>query len=245
MDELYKHPDNLIMGCRTFGKDIPWKSLFGNKITVKICKWIGGVSVSDTQTGLRAIPKAFMADLINVPGERFEFETRMLIKSKDTYPIMEVPIGTVYDSKENHQTHFNPIKDSIRIYKIFGEVLFRFIISSLSSFVVDIVLFSVFCSVFRAMTPVYYIAIATVLARIVSAAYNYIINYKLVFNSERKHSSSSARYFTLALIQMACSALFTSLGVSLFPAVGEVITKVIVDTILFIISFLIQRRFVF
>ena len=74
-----------------------------------------------------------MNELLEVPGERFEFETQMLIESVDRYPIIEVPIETIYDSKENHQSHFNPFRDSIKIYKILAKQFVRYLISSLSS----------------------------------------------------------------------------------------------------------------
>ena len=145
MEMLKKNPNHLILGCRDFYSDnVPKKSRYGNTITRRVCSAVCGVKVSDTQTGLRAIPKAFMAELLNTRGERFEFETNMLIDSKDKYPITEVPIETVYDSVEDHQTHFDPIKDSIRIYKIFGGRFVKFLFSSLSSSVIDLILFSVF-----------------------------------------------------------------------------------------------------
>ena len=80
MNALSERPDNLILGVRDFsGEEVPFKSRFGNNLTIKICSFLCGVKVTDTQTGLRGIPRAFMRDLLDVEGERFEFETRMLI----------------------------------------------------------------------------------------------------------------------------------------------------------------------
>jgi len=122
MAALEEHPDALILGVRDFSLDnVPWKSRMGNTITSYICKILEGVEVSDTQTGLRGISREFMKVCMNVEGERFEFETRMLIATKNTCEIVEVPIETIYDSKENHQSHFNPVKDSIRVYKVFEK----------------------------------------------------------------------------------------------------------------------------
>lgn len=122
MDIMILNKQSLVLGCRDFSsEDVPEKSRFGNNLTKNIMKILYGVDVSDTQTGLRGIPRDFMKKLVNVDGERFEFETNMLIATKKNCNIIEVPIETIYDSKENHQTHFNPIKDSIRIYKIFGK----------------------------------------------------------------------------------------------------------------------------
>ena len=124
MDIMILNKQSLVLGSRDFTDDnVPAKSMFGNQITRKIMKVLYGVDVSDTQTGLRGIPRDFMKVLVNVDGERFEFETNMLVATKKKCKIIEVPIETIYDSKDNHSTHFNPIKDSIRIYRIFAKKL--------------------------------------------------------------------------------------------------------------------------
>lgn len=246
MEELEQHPDHLVMGCRKFSKDeVPWKSVYGNTITKNVCKWLCGVSVSDTQTGLRAIPKAFMAELLNVNGERFEFETNMLIASKGRYEISEIEIHTIYDSKEDHQTHFDPVKDSIRIYRIFGKMLLKFLLSSLSSAVIDLALFQVFCKCFRPIDAVFYVTIAAVAARVISATYNYLVNYSLVFKSEENKWKAFGKYALLAVIQMTLSASLVTLGVYLLSAVPELVVKIVVDVFLFVVSYWIQREFVF
>lgn len=142
MKALTDRPDALILGCRNFDeKDVPLRSSFGNKCTRFVFKALVGLAITDTQTGLRAIPTAFMKKLMHTGGERFEFESNMLIDTKDAgVPIVEVPIETVY-IEENKTSHFNPLKDSARIYAVFGKFLF----SSLSSSVVDLALFSLFC----------------------------------------------------------------------------------------------------
>ncbi|MCR4717976.1 MAG: bifunctional glycosyltransferase family 2/GtrA family protein [Lachnospiraceae bacterium] len=246
MEALIKEPENLILGCRDFSNgNIPKKSYFGNTLTRQVCRFLCGVNVSDTQTGLRGIPKAFMADLLDTAGERFEFETRMLIESKNNFPITEIPIETIYDSKENHQTHFDPVKDSIRIYKIFGGEFAKFIVSSLSSSVLDLVLFALFCKIFNSLYAGIYITLATVSARVLSATYNYIINYAFVFKSKENRSLALFKYASLAIVQMSLSALFVTLLVTAFSNTPEVVIKIIVDTILFFISYYIQREIVF
>ncbi|NLL92228.1 MAG: glycosyltransferase [Ruminococcaceae bacterium] len=247
MDALMANTDKLVLGVRNFsGGNIPRKSMMGNKITCKVCKYLCGLSISDTQTGLRGIPKSFMEELLDVPGERFEFETQMLVASINRYDIYEVEIKTIYDSVDNHVTHFDPIKDSFRIYKIFVKIFARYTFSSLSSWGVDLAFFALFewiliksASTFRA-----YIALATVLARILSATYNYLMNYVFVFKSIEKHSKAGYKYFLLAFIQMGFSALFTTL-LSMGSWMSDITAKIIVDGTLFFISYYIQRRFIF
>ena len=243
VDAMLANPDALILGCRCFeGDHVPVRSEFGNKCTRIVMRYLTGITVSDTQTGLRGIPAFFMEQLLKVKGERFEFETNMLLETKSRkIPIVEVPIRTIY-IEDNKTSHFNPIKDSIKIYLIFGKFLF----SSLSSSVVDLALFSLFCFLLkdRQWGSITYIMVATVLARILSALYNYALNLKVVFQSEGSIRSTLPRYVLLAVIQMSLSAMLVG---SLYPLFGgaEVLVKIPVDVLLFFLSFVIQREFVY
>lgn len=244
---LKENPESLILGVRKFdGEDIPWKSRFGNNLTIKVFAYVSGVKVSDTQTGLRGIPFVFMKELIDCKGERFEYETRMLLECAGRYKITEVPIKTVYDSKENHQTHFDPFKDSIRIYKILGVKFVKYMFASISSFIVDILLFTLLCHILKNFVPeAYLIQVATVCARLVSATYNYIINYTLVFKSRAGKGTALIKYAALAFVQMQASAWSVAGLVRLLPMIPVTIVKCIVDTLLFLLSYTIQQRFVF
>ena len=244
---LIANPYSLILGVRKFdGENVPWKSRVGNNITIKVFSYVSGVKVSDTQTGLRGIPFDFMTDLIDCKGERFEYETQMLLECAGRLKIHEVPIKTVYDSKENHQTHFDPFKDSVRIYKILGVKFVKYIFASLSSFVVDIILFTIFCKIFAGKIPDgYLVQFSTICARLISATYNYIINYTLVFKSRAGKGTSLVKYAILAFVQMQASAWSVAGICFLLPVVPKTLIKCIVDTLLFLLSYSIQQRFVF
>lgn len=242
-DTLIAHSEALILGCRSFEEeDVPARSEFGNKCTRVVMKYLTGITVSDTQTGLRGIPAAFMEQLLQVKGERFEFETNMLLETKSRkIPIVEVPIQTIY-IEENKTSHFNPIKDSIKIYMIFGKFLF----SSLSSSVLDLALFSMFCFFMRGRQwgGITYVMAATAFARILSALYNYLLNLKVVFQSESPVKSSLPRYVLLAVVQMSLSAVIVGYFCSFFSG-AEVLVKIPVDVLLFFLSFIIQREYVY
>lgn len=245
MRKLWENPGSLILGSRDFdGPEVPARSSFGNKCTRQVFRYLLGISVSDTQTGLRAIPASFMEKLMEVKGERFEYETNMLIETKNlNIPILEVPVKTIY-IEENRTSHFNPIRDSLRIYLVFGKFLF----SSLSSSVVDLLLFHLFCTLLH--TPegglwgMPYIILSTVFARVISAVYNFLVNYKVVFQSRERIAVTAAKYFLLAVCQMMCSALLVNGLYGLFGGV-EVAVKMPVDVFLFFVSFLFQREFVY
>ena len=243
-EALLESEGSLILGVRDFNREgIPARSVFGNKTTNRVMKLLTGLSISDTQTGLRGIPKDFMRDLLTEKGERFEFETNMLLLSKDNgIPIKEVPIETIY-LEDNRSSHFNPIKDSFKIYVVF----LKFLMSSLSSSVVDMVLFSIFCAVTRNRIekPLDYIMISTIAARIISAVYNFLVNYKVVFHGKGNKATAAVKYAILAVVIMLLSGTLVSAGHRLFPSLIEVAVKIPVDCLLFILSFYIQREIVY
>lgn len=246
IDTLIAKPDNLVLGVRKFDKkEIPWKSYFGNTITICVFSYVAGMRVSDTQSGLRGIPFKFMSELIDTKGERFEYEMQMLLECAGRYDLTEVPIATIYDSKENHQTHFRPFQDSVIIYRVLGKKFFKFVFASVSSFIVDILLFYLFVLLFKDVFGAFYITFATIGARVISAVYNYLINYKFVFKSKASRTTSLTKYALLAIVQMLLSAGIVSLIVFMLPNSWETLVKMIVDMILFLISYAVQQRFVF
>jgi glycosyltransferase involved in cell wall biosynthesis len=70
----------LILGCRDFRGTVPVRSRFGNAVSRGLFRIAAGWPASDTQTGLRGIPAALLPWLREVPGERFEYETEMLLR---------------------------------------------------------------------------------------------------------------------------------------------------------------------
>ena len=243
MEALEADNEVLVLGVRNFNESgIPARSVFGNKTTSRVMKLLLGLSISDTQTGLRGISVSFMKYLLTERGERFEFETNMLIATKELgIKIVEVPIKTIY-LEENKSSHFNPILDSIRIYAVFIKFLF----SSLSSSVVDIVMFSIFCGIFRDVpVAIGYVMLATILARVISAIYNFLINYKVVFKGKGSKRAAAIKYLLLAIIIMLLSGGLVTILTGLLPIVPEFVLKIPVDCVLLLLSFVVQREVVY
>ena len=238
---LLDHPDSLIMGCRSFGgRDVPSRSKFGNVLTRHVFNFLCGVKVSDTQTGLRGMSRQLMKTFLPVKGERFEYEMNMLIEAGEKrIPIREVPIETVY-IEENRSSHFNPIRDSIRIYSVFA----RFIVSSFLSFVLDILLFILFVSLFQERSPEFYILYATFCARLVSSVFNFFTNKNQVFQYKERSAPALMRYYSICAAELLCSA-FGVYYLHRWLRVSVVGLKIVVDLLLFIISFNVERGWVF
>lgn len=108
------------LGTRLFNtKETPLRNKMGNRITSFVFEKLYGVYLKDTQTGLRAIPNHLIDLHISTQGERFEYEINALIDLVKTYEkILQIDIQTVYLEDSNKKSHFNPFKDSYKIYKI-------------------------------------------------------------------------------------------------------------------------------
>jgi len=115
------YPDRLILGVRQFDGDVPWRSRFGNTMTKTVCRLLFRRRLTDTQTGLRAIPQKMLARLIALKSQRYSFELEMLVfLIREGILLQEVPIRTVYEGN-NDTSHFRPVRDSVAIY----STLFR------------------------------------------------------------------------------------------------------------------------
>lgn len=117
---ILEEKNNFVLGTRLFNtKETPWRNKVGNRITSRVFKWLYGIYLKDTQTGLRACPNRLIPFLLTIDGERFEYEINELIALvKKEEIIEEADIETVYLKDSNRRSHFNVLKDSYNIYKV-------------------------------------------------------------------------------------------------------------------------------
>lgn len=234
---------SVVLGCRNFSsKNVPFRSRFGNKLTSIIFRLFCGLKISDTQTGLRAIPTEYLDEFIDVKGSRYEYETNMLLEMKKSHvPYVEIPIDTVY-LNNNESSHFRPIVDSLRIYKL----ILSFLFSSLFSMFVELLIF--YFSLKFLFTGAFGILCATFLSRAVSSIVNFSINRTKVFSGKVGLVRSAVRYVLLA-IPLAFASMFLIKGLTwLLKVTAPSLTtllKCVVDTVLFFVSFRIQQNWVF
>ena len=241
-----------VLGCRDFTLEhVPSRSRFGNHTTSLIFKLFVGMTISDTQTGLRAIPRKYLPTLNEVYGDRFEYETNMLLAFKNNgIPFDEVKIRTVY-IEENKSSHFRVIADSWRIYKLILAHFFRYTASSLVSFVADsgMVYLLSRCLGGILLDPALS-AVSTVGARVVSSLLNFFMNKKLVFHAKVSTGASMLRYYALAIPQLLVQwllnqGIYSLFGIAETQAGLRTLIHILVMTVLFVVSFTIQQRWVF
>ena len=233
-DTLMEQPQALILGSRNFDRDVPLRSRFGNIATRGIMHALLGQKLTDTQTGLRGIPASFLPKLMRHESTGYEFELEMLIASHQlAIPIVEVPIRTIYEAG-NKSSHFNPIIDSMKIY----FVLLRFGSVSVMSGILDSLVWALVWS------RTHSVLTSTILARVVSVAFNYTLVRSSVFYSRQHHKTVLPKYLALVVASGTASYagvqfLHERLGVSPIPA------KLLVETLLFFVNFAVQRLFIF
>ena len=232
--------DALVLGSRALGKGIPVRSRFGNTVTRHVYSAATGVHVHDTQTGLRAFHRSLIPRLLEIEGDRYEYEINMLMQlAAEGVPIIEERVETVYEDN-NSGSHFKTVRDSFRVYK---EIL-KFSASSLASFAIDYCMYALLLAVTGAAGLANSLIISNIGARLVSGTANYTMNKRLVFKSRTGFAKSAMQYFLLAAFILAgntivLSTLAGTLGINKFAA------KLITEVIFFAISWTVQKYVIF
>ncbi len=267
--EALEKKNEIILGVRDFSlPDVPERSKKGNRITSGVFKIFVGMEISDTQTGLRAIPAKYLPKLCTVKGDRYEYETNMLLYMKRwEMPFSEVKIQTVYIN-ENETSHFRPVRDSMRIYSLIIKFLVtgafvKFLGSSVLSFIVDYGLFEVFQLLFRFLgLAAVAVGASYAVARAFSSLLNYFLNRR-IFENKGSLKKTMVRYYILALCILVVGSVVTGVLTSVISGMGFVaellsgldadgietavstVVKLPVDLLLFIVSYTVQKKYVF
>ncbi|MGK2349532.1 glycosyltransferase [Actinomyces sp. W5033] len=222
----------MTLGVREFTGKVPARSRIGNDVTALLFRGATGWRLRDTQTGLRGYPAGGYGWMLDVPGGRYEYELSALLRAHDLgLKVEQVGIETVYEPG-NASSHFRPLQDSVRIY----APLLRFTGASLGSFVIDWVM----VLALHALTGNLLAAVAG--ARMVSGAADFAMNRR-VFRATGSLWRTGVRYVLLALGLVAASYL----GLAALTGVGVplALAKPVVDGVLYLASYTIQRRVVF
>ncbi len=121
--------------------------------------------------------------------------------------------------------------------------IIKYIFSSGTSFVIDLLLFTIFNHLLKNIFHIETIILATIFARILSSLYNYLINSRFVFKHYSKNSI--IQYYILVIIQMMISAISVYIINKLFISLNVTVVKFFIDIIIFIVNYIIQRNIIF
>ncbi|MGY3621535.1 glycosyltransferase [Bradyrhizobium sp. USDA 10063] len=232
-DEFCQQPDHMILGCRHFGKRVPFRSRLGNVVSRYVYRLLLGLKLSDTQTGLRGIPRKLMAASLHVRANRYEYETEQLIVAKqEGLPMRQIPIQTIYID-DNRASHFNPVLDSFRIY----FVLVRYAISSIATAIADFIAFYVLTS---SNVPV---LTANMGGRGFALWIQFMLLKKYVFKTKAGLATFAAYVayvFFSGYISSIAQIQFTT-----HIAQSPLLAKAVVDLVIWIFNFMFLRDIIF
>lgn len=247
-DQLVANKNSLVLGVRDFTlQNIPWRSRFGNTLTSSIFKFVFHKDISDTQTGLRGIPANLVPFMIDIKGDRFEYETNVLVNCfNNSISILQIPISTVYID-DNGSSHFNAVVDSAKIYWVIFRQYILYALSAITSFLIDISSYSLIIGAVFVRSSSYGIYIASYFSRTISSIANYMMNRRIVFNSKDNVCKSALKYAATVLLVITVSSNLVKLFSTLLsvPLEHTPIIKVCVDVFLFCITYMIEKHWVF
>ncbi len=232
---LTAEPDHLILGSRHFDVTTPRRSKIGNFLTRHAFKWVTGLFLFDTQSGLRGIPLFMIPNLLKIEANGYEFELDMLMRASESgMYVKEIPITTVY-LEGNKSSSFRPLWDSLKIY----FVLLRFTLIAILSALLD---YGIFIFIYFAIHPS--VALALTGGRIVSTTFNYLNVRRYAFRTPADHRSTFPKYLLLACFSGVMAGLLIT-GFMDWWHWHVVPAKIAAELLMFIINFLIQRDFIF
>jgi glycosyltransferase involved in cell wall biosynthesis len=224
----------LVLGVREFSSEVPLRSKLGNELTRLVFRGLYGLQVRDTQTGLRGLPLASLPLMLAQHGERYEYESTMLIAAiNHRLPVQEVVIDTIY-LNNNSSSHFDVLRDSMKIY----FVLLRFLLSSLLTSGIDFLVFSL------AYTLTDSVAAGMLWGRGIAQAVNFLLNQRLVFRQPKGGYGVFLRYLALVALLGLLSYLMINELQEMF-GLNTLLAKLLAESVLFVLSFSTQHELVF
>ena len=115
--KLLEKGSSIVVSIRIMTGKIPARSMFGNVLSRWIYTLLTGHHLLDNQSGLRGFSVSHIDWLLDVAGEKYDYEMNVLYYADKQRIVMDtIPIEAIYIDG-NKSSHFSPVKDTLRIYK--------------------------------------------------------------------------------------------------------------------------------
>jgi dolichol-phosphate mannosyltransferase len=216
-----------------------------NKVMRLLYHMLMGVHLDDPLSGIFGIPDPCVEHCLGVEGDGYAYSTALTMSFEKT-GFLQVPIAySVMDPKA--EAKFKKGWDTVRILFTIFRKFILYSITSVAASILDVILFGIFTSVtFKGNSLA--IIYGTVLARLISASVNYLLTKNFVFHFKSDAAQTQARsagmFMALSAVQCALSAL--SVSILNFVLGGNLVgIKVLVDTVLFFVSYKLQHKYIF
>ena len=121
-----RNPAALVLGVRdASAADYPARSRLGRRSANLLIRMECGLTVQDSQCGLRVYPLA-ADDLFRAKARRYGFETEVIVRAGWAgVPIAEMPVRCTYFAGTQRVSHFRPWRDSVRATGMHARLVAR------------------------------------------------------------------------------------------------------------------------
>ncbi len=232
--------DKLVMASR---RRNPKLGLFTNMV-----RWLAALAftlvhgrrVGDPWASLRAIPSELVPGFLNLKGDGSKLQLNMLLNLQHMgIKTVSVPVAAPYAYEQESR-----LWD--RFVDIFRVVLLplKFVSASVVTMLTDNTVFLLVGYVFTQDK----LMMTTLIARTSGAIIGYILNKNIVFGSKKQPGQHDYKPLVKYVILAACN---TFIAINLIPFIKQelglyaFVSKQIVDVLLFVSNYLIQRDFIF
>ena len=221
---------SMVLTMRTMKGKIPARSMFGNILSRWIYTILTGHNLVDNQSGLRGFSTEHVGWLLNVAGDKYDYEINVLYHAdKQHIDMATIPIDAIYIDG-NKSSHFNPVRDTLRIYR----QLFTSARASLIN--------TFFCGIFVIVVSIccdYNFCIVTVpiigiLSGIIGVVFNKIIFRKVGYKDGGRSLLDRAARFTVYTLWCFVASL-------LFPEISYAVAFFIIALLIVPIRYYIHK----
>lgn len=127
------------------------------------------------------------------------------------------------------------------------QVFIKYIFVAGCSFLLDLGIFTLFSNLLNPILQTVSILVSTIIARIISSFFNYLLNRNVVFLRVDKKVMDKAtfiKYYALVIVQMLVSATLVTI-IFKITSWNKTLIKMPVDIIIFLVNYIIQKKIIF
>lgn len=228
-------------------KTISPRGRYGNRITSFAISVVCGFNIPDPLSGLRGIPAKFLPVFLKTKGDRYDFETNMLLDLKrKSIPFRLFSITGEF-FPDGKKSHFRLFRDSAGIFaeilRYFGQQ-FRYMLSSALCYSFEYIVYRILLG----YLPVLGITLTNYICRAMAGSLNFFINKKVVFRTKKKNITTAVRYLAVSVFVMLLSTELIVIINKLFLTEKNTVAKFVklpVDFAMFFVSYFLQKKWVF
>jgi len=229
----------LVMGKRAINPARPVTGRLRSWFIRSIFAIAAGTNIHDVQTPIKGFGRELIDVFLNIDGQGLEYEVNLLLyAARRGIPIREVDVPGLHT--ESGHTYLQHLIKWIKVY----ACVVTFAVSSLIAFLLDFFILLGLNRLLSGINEIVALVISVGAGRIISSIVNFYMNHFIVFDSNEPVGTALLKYSALAaFIMVGNYAVMHVLNILMNMPLG--ISKVIADTALFVVSFIVQGKFIY